>query len=237
MSINNNDCEIIEVDVAENEEQLTEPKPKARRGRPSSKSAAEVKEIALKNLEKGRAKAALMVQRRKEQKAAMMVAREKSLHEKGKDGWWKYSQPEYDEDISDDDYESDSDPDNYKNNQGPYIAKTYKQVSGGRKPLKTIKTVSGRNLNEDSDDDDRYSPKYSRVKEPKRPSLKDQRIDFLERKINEIIDHVKAKRKPTKKVSKTTVIMPPQMQMVNPVQPKQIPDDAKKALKNVLSMF
>ncbi len=222
-SMSGNDIEILEVPIDDEASEATEESvvqpPQTKRTRKPLTGAA--REKALANLEKARAKAALMRKKRQEQKEEMMMARESALLQRGQAG---YGPTYYDED-EDSDFDEESDP------EDNYIPKMYKAGTGRpNKKLGKLPIVSAVPLN----DYDDYPPPKPRGRPRKAPSMKEQRLDMIERKINQIIDHVKVKKQPKKSISKTTVIMPP----APAAAPKaEIPAAAKKELSKVLNIF
>jgi hypothetical protein len=218
------ECQIIEVDTTpDNCEQSDAPKTKRTR-KPLSGAA---REKALENLAKAREArkqklkdhSSYMKSKQDEYKRSMMAEREYQAIQRGDKGYGKYA----DDSGSDSDYSYDDDV--YTGDDDDVPQKIYKT---GRR--KKVPIVSGKNLDEDFDD--------SKPRRSRKPTIQDQKIDYLERKLNELVTHVKKKTKPSRKVTKNTVIIPPQVNVTPSAQKAPLmTQETKKALRSVLNLF
>ena len=136
-----------------------------------------------------------------------------------------------------------------------------RKSKGRPKRAKSPPLVSGRRLDryysdEESDqsesdysseEEERYRKSKSKAKvkpkkepKPKKkkdPTLHDQRIDFIERKLNEVLVHVQKKATPIKKSVKNTIVMPAQPQIIEKPITKKVSDDIIKKTNNLLNLF
>ena len=235
------DCEILEIPVDQVEEHIEKPEKKARK----KKIMTQEEKDAFRDR---------MAKAREAKKRELMLERERVLLKHGKDGRGPKNRAVYveDEDNVSKIYRKPSGrkPQDWSKKGYPIVG----QVDPAYLSDEYEYTDSDDEGSDDSSEDEhRKRPhrivktsrlpyasksKLKRIK-VKTPSIQDQKIDYMERKINDIIAAVNRKKKPNKTTTIINQSAPIPTTMPRDVGPAvKIPSaTTKKELKKVLTMF